>query len=82
MLYKEYVYFQVEPSEMTIVNRITEGLDHLGVLTALDGKKGIACLRTTEDTAVEARRLLSDLPVSVRLLTYEDIVKTFGIDKA
>ena len=40
MLYKEYVYFQVEPSEMTIVNRITEGLDHLGVLTALDGKKG------------------------------------------
>ena len=54
----------------------------MGVLTALDGKKGIACLRTTEDTAVEARRLLSDLPVSVRLLTYEDIVKTFGIDKA
>jgi len=81
VLYKEYVYFQVEPSEMTLVNRITEGLDHLGVLTALDGKKGIACLRTTEDTA-EARRLLSDLPVSVRLLTYEDIVKTFGIDKA
>lgn len=81
MLYKEYVYFQVEPSEMTLVNRITEGLDHLGVLTALDGKQGIACLRTTEDTAVEARRLLSDLPVFVRLLTYEDIVKTFGIDK-
>ena len=55
MLYKEYVYFQVEPSEMTLVNRITEGLDHLGVLTALDGKKGIACLRTTEDTAVCCR---------------------------
>lgn len=42
MLYEEYVYFQIEPSQMTFVNRIVEGVDHIGVLTALDGKRGIA----------------------------------------
>lgn len=72
MLYEEYVYFQIEPSQMTFVNRIVEGVDHIGVLTALDGKRGIAFLRTTADTVAEVRELLRDLPISVRFLTYKE----------
>ena len=75
MLFEEYVNFQVEPSQMTLVNRITEGFDHMGVLTALNGRKGTACLRTTADTAAEARQLLRDLPIDVRFLTYAEALR-------
>ena len=41
MFDEDWVYFQAPPSEMTFINRIIEGCDYLGVVTALDGKKGI-----------------------------------------
>ena len=53
MFDEDWVYFQALPSEMTFINRIIEGCDYLGVVTALDGKKGIGFVRTTKDTAGE-----------------------------
>ena len=47
MFDEDWVYFQAPPSEMTFINRIIEGCDYLGVVTALDGKKGIGFVRTT-----------------------------------
>lgn len=41
MLDADWVYFRVAPKEMTFVNRIIEGCDYLGVVTALDGKEGV-----------------------------------------
>ena len=38
MFDEDWVYFQALPSEMTFINRIIEGCDYLGVVTALDGK--------------------------------------------
>ena len=46
----EWVYFQVAPSAMTWVTRFVEGCEYFGVVTAVWGKKGIGCVRTTADT--------------------------------
>ena len=63
MLDADWVYFRVAPTEMTFVNRIIEGCDYLGVVTALDGKQGIGFVRTTADTAGETREVLRALPI-------------------
>ena len=39
MLDADWVYFRVAPKEMTFVNRIIEGCDYLGVVTASMGKR-------------------------------------------
>lgn len=41
MFDEDWVYFQAPPAEMTFINRIIEGCDYLGVVTALDGRKGL-----------------------------------------
>lgn len=69
MFDEDWVYFQAPPSEMTFINRIIEGCDYLGVVTALDGKKGIGFVRTTKDTAQETIDVLQSLPIPVRILT-------------
>ena len=69
MFDEDWVYFQALPSEMTFINRIIEGCDYLGVVTALDGKKGIGFVRTTKDTAQETKDVLQSLPIPVRILT-------------
>ena len=42
MLDADWVYFKIDPGNMTFVTRIMEGFEYVGVSTALDGKKGIA----------------------------------------
>lgn len=69
MFDEDWVYFQAPPSEMTFINRIIEGCDYLGVVTALDGKKGIGFVRTTKDTAKETKDVLQSLPIPVCILT-------------
>lgn len=69
MFDEDWVYFQAPPSEMTFINRIIEGCDYLGVVTALDGKKGIGFVRTTKDTAKETKDVLQSLPIPVHILT-------------
>ena len=52
--------------------RIIEGCDYLGVVTALDGKKGIGFVRTTKDTAGETIEVLQSLPIPVRILSRQE----------
>lgn len=73
MLDSQWVYFQIEPSQMTMFIRLLEGLDHVGVVTTLDGKQGIAYVRTTADTKSIVCRFLSDFPFSVTLLSFEEM---------
>ena len=76
MLDADWVYFRVAPKDMTFVNRIIEGCDYLGVVTALDGKEGVGFVRTTADTAGETRDLLKDLPIPVEILSFEQVLET------
>lgn len=73
MLDSQWVYFQIEPSQMTMFIRLLEGLDHVGVVTTLDGKQGIGYVRTTDDTKSIVCRFLSDFPFSVTLLSFEEM---------
>lgn len=75
MLDADWVYFRVAPKDMTFVNRIIEGCEYLGVVTALNGKKGIGFVRTTADTAGETRDVLRALPISVELLTFDEALE-------
>lgn len=70
MLSPEWVYFKVAPTDMTMVTRIMEGFEYVGVVTALDGKAGIGYVRTTTDTAPLARSILQDMPVAAELLDF------------
>lgn len=74
MLDCDWVYFQIAPQQMTLVNRIIEGCEYLGVVTALDGKKGIGFVRTTKDTAQETKEILQNLPFPVTILTFEKVL--------
>jgi hypothetical protein len=70
---EDWVYFQIEPSQMTFVTRIIEGYEYLGVVTALDGAAGIGFVRTVPDTAAMTRDVLRTLPIDVRIIPYDEI---------
>lgn len=72
MLDQDWVYFQIAPEKMTFVNRIIEGCEYLGVVTALNGAKGIGFVRTTADTAPETKDVLQSLPFPVEILNREE----------
>lgn len=74
MLDPDWVYFQIAPEKMTFVNRIIEGCEYLGVVTALDGKKGLGFVRTTADTAKETKEMLQSLPFPVMILSRAEAV--------
>lgn len=74
MLDKDWVYFKIQPNQMTFVTRIMETYEYIGVVTALDGKAGIGFVRTTADTVPMARDILNSLPFPVEFLTYEEAV--------
>lgn len=67
----EAVYFQVEPTHITYVTRILEGYEYLGVITTIDGKKGIAKVRSTEGTRSLVCQILQSIPIEVKI--FEDI---------
>lgn len=70
MLSSDWVYFKIPPSEMTMVTRIMEGYEYVGVITALDGKAGLGYVRTTTDTAPLAVEILRDMPFPVDILPF------------
>ena len=82
MLEPEWVYFQIPPEEMTFLTRVMEGCEYLGVVTALDGKRGVGFVRSTEDTAGDVRRVLMALPFPVVLLTYDEVCRHMGEEGA
>lgn len=73
----DWVYFRIEPENMTFVTRIIEGYEYLGVVTALDGKKGIVFVRTVPDTVELTKEILLSLPFTVEILdiNYDETIK-------
>ena len=73
MLDQDWVYFKIDPTNMTFVNRIMEGYDHVGVVTALDGKQGFGFVRTTADTVPMAVEILRAMPFNVEIIPFDQI---------
>ena len=78
---QDWVYFQLEPSEMTFLTRVLEGYEYLGVVTALNGKVGTGFVRTVPDTQNLTTEILETLPISVRILSQEEAIKLSYITK-
>lgn len=60
-----YVYFTIDPTQTNYVNRILEGYEYLGVMTTIDGAKGLCMVRSTPDTAPLVRDILANLPIKI-----------------
>lgn len=70
------VYFQTERRHITYVVRILEGYEHLGVVTTVDPRLGIARVRATEDTKADVCAILQSLAIPLRIAeSPEDFVK-------
>lgn len=80
MLDRDWVYFRINSHDMTYVTRILEGFEYVGVVTALDGKKGIGFVRTTPDTAPMAVDILGHLPFSVDILSFDEAMASSNGD--
>ena len=78
MLDQDWAYFQALPAEITFISRIIEGCDYLGVVTALDGRKGLGFVRSTKDTAQETKDVLQSLPIPVRILSRQEALAAAG----
>jgi hypothetical protein len=62
------IFIRVDPRDVNFVNRIMEGYEYLGVVTTVDKARGILAVRATDDTAADARDILSRLPVTLEFL--------------
>ena len=62
------VYIQAAPADITVICKIMEGFEHLGVVTTLDRSKGLLVIRATPDTRLEVLDIVSHLPVPCLLL--------------
>ena len=57
-----YVFFHLEPKHTNYINRIIEGYEYLGVMTAVDtcGRCMLRCTPSTRSLAIDVLRSLSD----------------------
>lgn len=53
------IRIKLPKQKIAFLMKIIEGYGHLGVLTTLDPKEGLAIVRVTPDTAEDMRELLA-----------------------
>lgn len=62
------VYARVEPDKIILLDRIFEAYPGVGIVSTIDGKKGLVIIHVTPDTRAEALELLSHLPMQAEVL--------------
>ncbi len=63
------VYIEIPPEEVNYINRIIEGYEYLGVLTALNPQRATCQINSTKDTRDIVIDVLTHLPdVKVKIL--------------
>lgn len=56
------IYLKIPRKEITYLNKILEGYDHLGVVSTIDPREGLVMVHHTPDTREEVRRILQNMP--------------------
>ena len=64
----EEIYVKVNPKDITVVNRIMEGYEYLGMVSTLDSKQGILVIRTTPDFYDEVLDIIHHLSFEIIIL--------------
>lgn len=65
---REEIYVRVNPQDITVVNRIMEGYEYLGMVSTIDGKQGILVIRTTPDFYDEVLDILHHLSCEITVM--------------
>ncbi len=61
------IHLMVNPAHIDCLNRILEGYEHLGVLSTLDRRQGLAVVRGTADTYQDLMHILNHLPFEIAI---------------
>ena len=64
----ESIKIQVLPSNISFVNWIIEGYEHIGVVSTLDREKGLVIIRSTEDMLPELRKIIESFIFPVHVI--------------
>ena len=64
----ESIKIQVLPSNISFVNWIIEGYEHVGVVSTLDREKGLIIIRSTEDMLPELRKIIANFIFPVHVI--------------
>ena len=64
----ETIKLQVEPCNISFVNWIIEGYEHLGVVSTLDRHEGIIIIRSTGDMLPDLEEIVRNFDFPVRFL--------------
>lgn len=62
------IHLQTNREDIVYLDHIMEGYSHLGIVTTVDAKEGLVCIRVTEDTKEEVLNILKNFPVSIKFL--------------
>ena len=63
---------QVKKEEIVYIDRIIEGYGHLGLVTTVDGKKGLVFVQVTYGTKGEILEILANFPKEIKVLTDQE----------
>lgn len=59
---KNKIHVKIPKKDITLLTKIIEGYDNLGVVSTIDARAGLAVIHLTPDTEGDLRRVLRGLP--------------------
>ncbi|MGF7185390.1 hypothetical protein GGQ84_001477 [Desulfitispora alkaliphila] len=65
----------LEPSKIVLLDEIIEGYSHLGIVTTISGKKGVAMVQVTADTKGEVLKILENMPCEIKIISFQEAEK-------
>lgn len=64
----ESIKIKVEPSNISFVNWIIEGYEHVGVVSTLDRENGIIIIRSTKDMLPDLKKIICSFNFQVQFV--------------
>ena len=65
---KETVKLKVNPADISFVNWIIEGYEHIGVVSTLDRENGIIIIRSTKDMMEDLLQIVDNFTFPVTFI--------------
>ncbi|MFA6808352.1 MAG: DUF4911 domain-containing protein [Eubacteriales bacterium] len=59
---------RVTRSEIQILAKLVEGLEHMGVVTTTDKEKGEVIIQTTEYYLADLKKILNNMPINFEIM--------------
>ena len=63
------VLLRLNPAKIVLLSKLIEAFGHIGIVSTVDAKEGLVIVRGTPDTLDEIRRVLSNLPFPLEIIS-------------